>query len=48
MADDDVMQTPLQESATQVHELFVSLVGAGFAEDQALYLVAQMMGNANG
>ena len=41
MADDDMPPfiTPIQGSALQLHELFQSLVAAGFTEEQALELL---------
>jgi hypothetical protein len=35
--------TELQESAAQVHEYHLSLVSAGFTEQQALYLTGQLI-----
>lgn len=32
----------IAESATAIHEIFLSLMNVGFTEAQALYLVAQM------
>jgi hypothetical protein len=32
----------ITESATAIHEIFLSLMNVGFTEPQALYLVAQM------
>lgn len=41
MPTDPVSQ--LAEAATQMHEMFVSYVNAGFTDQQALYLVGQMV-----
>lgn len=35
--------TQLAEGAASAHELFLAYVAAGFTENQALYLVAQMV-----
>lgn len=35
-------RTPLADEAAQMHELFITLVGAGFTHRQALYLIACM------
>lgn len=35
--------TPLAASAAKVHELWSAYVAAGFTEQQALYLVAQIV-----
>jgi hypothetical protein len=35
--------TPLAESATQMHEMYTSLLQAGFSAQQALYLVGQVI-----
>lgn len=35
--------TQLAEGAASAHELFTAYVEAGFTENQALYLVAQMV-----
>lgn len=40
--------TVLMEGAAQTHELFRAYVDAGFTEQQALYLVGQMMRAAMG
>jgi hypothetical protein len=39
---------PSAEGAVGLHDLFVSLVSAGFAERQALYLIGQMMQGVGG
>lgn len=36
--------TPLASEAASMHELFITLVGAGFTERQALYLIGVMFG----
>jgi len=38
-------QQPLSiaETAIALHELFISLVSAGFTEEQAMYLVAEVI-----
>jgi len=33
----------LAEAAIGLHELYISLVSAGFSEDQAMYLVAEVV-----
>lgn len=38
----------IAEGAVGLHELFTSLVNAGFTENQALYLVGQAMRGAGG
>jgi hypothetical protein len=43
MTDPDDPITQLAEGAAQLHELFLAYVGAGFSENQALYLVGQMV-----
>lgn len=35
--------TLLGEAAAQIHEVFLSYVAAGFTEQQALYLVGQIL-----
>ena len=35
--------TPLVENAAQLHEMFVSFMAGGFAEDQALRLTAYII-----
>jgi hypothetical protein len=35
--------TILGEAAAQLHELYCSYIGAGFTEQQALYLVGQII-----
>jgi hypothetical protein len=35
--------TVLAEAAAQLHEMFISYVRAGFTEQQALYLVGQVI-----
>jgi hypothetical protein len=38
---------PLAAAAAQAHELYLTFVGSGFTETQALYLVGQILvGNA--
>lgn len=34
--------TPMSTAAIAIHEMFLSLVAAGFSEDQALTLVARI------
>lgn len=36
----------LSEAAVSMHELFVSYCNAGFTEEQSMYLLVQMMGQA--
>lgn len=43
MADSTDPITPLMESAAQIHELYESLVAAGFTEAQALYLTGVIL-----
>lgn len=45
MADDGPADpfSELQQAAASLHELFVSYVGAGFTEQQAIYLVGQIL-----
>jgi hypothetical protein len=38
MTDPDI--SPLQQAASSAHEMFTTMVGAGFTEDQALRLIA--------
>lgn len=35
--------SPLAQLATALHEMFNSLMGAGFTENQALYLTSKMI-----
>lgn len=46
MLEPDDPITQLAEAAVATHELFVSYVGAGFTENQALYLVGQTIAAA--
>ena len=39
--------SPMDEDAMQMHELFLSLMRAGFLEHQALKLVAMLIDQAN-
>lgn len=50
MTPDGAAGQPLSiaEGAVGLHELFTSLVNAGFTENQALYLVGQAMRGAGG
>lgn len=34
---------PLLDAAITMHEMFTTLIEAGFTEQQALYMVAQML-----
>lgn len=43
MSDPEDPITQLAVAAVSLHELFVAYVGAGFTENQALYLVGQIM-----
>lgn len=43
MKDGDI--TALAEAAFALHEMFLSLMGAGFTEEQALTLVSNYMRN---
>lgn len=38
--------TQLAQAAASLHELFTAYVAAGFTENQALYLVGQIIANA--
>jgi len=38
----------LAESAIGLHEFFISLITAGFSEDQAIYLVAELLSSQAG
>lgn len=38
-AEQQIGQTPLGTAAGAIHELFISYMGAGFTEDQALKLL---------
>jgi hypothetical protein len=38
-------RTPLQEAAAQAHEMFITFMAQGFTEQQALYLVGQLLVN---
>lgn len=40
--------SPLAMAAAQAHELYTTLVGSGFTEQQALYLVGQILASAAG
>ena len=42
MHEDGTFQT-LHTAAVMLHEMFISLTGAGFTEQQALFLVSQLM-----
>ena len=42
MADDEKKPFSIAESAVAMHEMFLSLVKAGFKERQALYLLGQI------
>lgn len=42
------VMTPMQNWATAIHELFITLVGVGFTEQQALYITMRVMGTPNG
>jgi len=35
--------TPLEEGAAQAHEMFLTFMGKGFTEMQALYLTGQLL-----
>jgi hypothetical protein len=35
--------TPLAAGAAATHEMFLTLVGGGFTEQQALYIIAQIL-----
>lgn len=55
MSDDDKILngldgalSELMQCATQMHELFMSFVTAGFERPEALYLVAQMARGGGG
>ena len=45
--ENDLGSSPMDEDAMQMHELFLSLVKAGFQENQALRLVAMLIDQAN-
>jgi len=33
----------LQEASTQIHEMYISYIDAGFTQHEALYLIGQMI-----
>ncbi|WP_433364053.1 hypothetical protein [Streptosporangium sp. CA-115845] len=39
--------TQLAEAAMSLHEMFTAYVGAGFTDNQALYLVGQLVAGAH-
>jgi len=43
----DLGLSPMDEEAMQMHELYNSLVRAGFRDKQALYLVAMIVNDMN-
>lgn len=43
MGDD--FNSPILDAAIALHEMFLTLVKAGFNEDQALFLVADVLRN---
>lgn len=45
--EQDLGHSPMDEDAVQMHELFLSLMKAGFLEHQALRLVAMLIDQAN-
>lgn len=45
--EDALGASPMDEDAVQMHELFLSLMRAGFLEHQALRLVAMLIDQAN-
>lgn len=45
--EDALGASPMDEDAVQMHELFLSLMRAGFLEHQALKLVAMLIDQAN-
>jgi len=47
MADEQSPLT-LAETAIALHELYLSFVNAGFDEDQALYLIAEVLSQPSG
>lgn len=47
MPDPEDPITELATAAVSLHELFTAYVGAGFTENQAIYLVGQLIANAN-
>lgn len=46
MPDPEDPITQLAAAAVSLHELYAAYVGAGFTENQALYLVGQIIGGA--
>jgi hypothetical protein len=50
MMEKEIIQgwSPLEESAIRLHELYRTLVSAGFTKDEALDLVTKAMKNRDG
>lgn len=51
MGDEGMPSEPLSElaeGAAQLHELFSAYIGAGFTEQQALYLLGQIIRGVHG
>jgi len=40
---DDIRLTPMEQSATGMHEMYLALCKVGFSDDQALFLTAKMV-----
>jgi hypothetical protein len=47
MPDPEDPITQLAEAAMSLHELFIAYVAAGFTENQALYIVGQLVAGAH-
>lgn len=45
--DENEFASPAHVAALALHEMFTTLVEAGFDEKQALFLVAEMLKNSN-
>lgn len=39
----DTPQTPLMETATQAHEMYLAYRAAGFTSEEAIYVVTQLL-----
>lgn len=38
-------QSPLTDAAIQMHEIYLTLVEAGFSENQAMYIIMELLKN---